>query len=59
MNAEDYEDRMLVCKDCLSEFLWSAGEQDYYATRTPPLTQPRRCVECRRARKAERTDYRD
>ena len=26
-----YEDKTLVCKDCGQEFVWTAGEQEFYA----------------------------
>ena len=28
-----YEDKTLVCKDCGKEFVWTAGEQEFYASR--------------------------
>ncbi|HIZ31146.1 MAG TPA: zinc-ribbon domain-containing protein, partial [Candidatus Fournierella merdipullorum] len=27
-----YEDKTLVCKDCGKEFVFSAGEQEFYAS---------------------------
>lgn len=45
------EDKTLTCRDCSSEFIWTAGEQEFYQTRG--LTnQPGRCPTCRQARKA-------
>ena len=26
-----FEDKTLVCKDCGKEFVWTAGEQEFYA----------------------------
>ena len=26
-----YEDKTLICKDCGNEFVFSAGEQEFYA----------------------------
>lgn len=26
-----YQDKTLVCKDCGNEFVWTAGEQEFYA----------------------------
>ena len=26
-----YEDKTLICKDCGKEFIFSAGEQEFYA----------------------------
>ena len=34
-----YEDKTLVCKDCGKEFVWTAGEQEFYqavVSRTSP-----------------------
>ena len=28
-----FEDKTLVCKDCGKEFVWTAGEQEFYAER--------------------------
>ncbi|MFC2035885.1 zinc-ribbon domain containing protein [Chloroflexota bacterium] len=48
-----YEDKSLQCSDCGQEFTFTAGEQEFYASRGLQ-NEPRRCPECRRARKAER-----
>ena len=45
-----YEDKTLVCKDCGKEFVWTAGEQEFYASRGFE-NQPQRCKACRDARK--------
>ncbi|MCR5635626.1 MAG: zinc-ribbon domain containing protein [Clostridiales bacterium] len=45
-----YEDKTLICKECGKEFIFSAGEQEFYAEKG--LTnEPQRCKECRDARK--------
>ena len=44
------EDKTLVCKDCGKEFVWTAGEQEFYASRGFE-NQPQRCKPCRDARK--------
>ena len=46
-----YEDKVLVCKDCGDEFIFSAGEQEFYAERGFE-NEPQRCKNCRAARKA-------
>jgi CxxC-x17-CxxC domain-containing protein len=47
-----FEDKTLTCRDCGQEFIFSAGEQEFYEQRG--LTnQPGRCPDCRRARKAQ------
>ncbi len=45
-----YQDKTLVCKECGVEFVFSAGEQEFYAERE--LDAPQRCKECRNARKS-------
>jgi CxxC-x17-CxxC domain-containing protein len=45
-------DRTLTCRDCGRNFVFTAGEQAFYAERG--YTEPQRCPECRAARKAER-----
>ena len=46
-----FTDKTLTCRDCGSEFVWTAGEQEFYQARG--LTnQPGRCPACRQARKA-------
>jgi CxxC-x17-CxxC domain-containing protein len=45
-------DQTLQCRDCGQDFVFTAGEQSFYASRgfTHP---PTRCPECRAARKAQ------
>ena len=45
-----YEDKTLVCKECGAEFIFSAGEQEFYAERGFQ-NEPQRCKSCRDARK--------
>lgn len=45
-------DRTLTCRDCGREFTFTEGEQAFYQERG--YSEPGRCPECRRARKAER-----
>ena len=45
-------DRTLTCADCGQEFVFSASEQQFYTDRG--FSDPRRCPDCRRARKAQR-----
>jgi len=49
------QDKMLVCQDCGSEFAFTGEEQEYYASRGF-TNEPKRCPDCRRARKAQRND---
>ena len=51
-----FEDKTLVCKDCGKEFVWTAGEQEFYAERGFE-NEPKRCKDCRAAMKgANRTE---
>ena len=46
-----FVDRTLTCRDCGREFLFTAGEQEFYQSRGLQ-NEPRRCPECRAARRA-------
>ena len=48
-----YTDRAITCLDCGQEFVFTTGEQEFYAQRgfTEP---PKRCASCRAIRKAQR-----
>ncbi len=48
-----YEDKTLVCRECGAEFVFTAGEQEFYAEKGFQ-NEPTRCRECRAARKANR-----
>ncbi|HLH24646.1 MAG TPA: zinc-ribbon domain containing protein [Chloroflexota bacterium] len=48
-----YVDRVLVCRGCGRDFVFTAGEQEFYQLKGL-LNEPGRCPECRAARKAER-----
>ena len=41
-----YEDKTLVCKECGQEFVFTAGEQEFYAERGFQ-NEPQRCKACR------------
>ena len=45
-----YEDKTLICKECGQEFVFTAGEQEFYAEKGFQ-NEPQRCKECRTARK--------
>ena len=45
-----YEDQNLVCEDCGKEFVFSAGEQEFYAQKGL-VNVPKRCPECRKIRR--------
>jgi len=46
-------DKTLVCKDCGAEFIFTEGEQAFYAEKGFD-NEPQRCKECRIARKNQR-----
>jgi len=45
------QDKVLACKDCGNDFTLTAGEQEFYESKG--FNEPQRCVDCRRARKAQ------
>ena len=46
-------DKTIVCKDCGSEFVFTEGEQAFYAEKGFE-NDPVRCPECRKAGKQQR-----
>ena len=50
-----FQDKTLVCKDCGKEFVFTAGEQEFYAEKGFQ-NEPVRCKACRDARKAGRAN---
>ncbi|MEZ0536211.1 zinc-ribbon domain containing protein [Caldicellulosiruptoraceae bacterium PP1] len=46
-----YQDKVLVCKDCGREFVFTAGEQEFYAEKGFK-NEPSRCKDCRDQRKS-------
>lgn len=53
-----FEDKVLVCKDCGVEFVFSAGEQEFYAEKGFQ-NEPIRCKGCRNNRKSQRNGERE
>ena len=48
-----YQDETLICEDCGSEFVFTAGEQEFYVEKG--LTnKPKRCANCRKLKKQQR-----
>ena len=45
-----FEDKVLVCRDCGNEFVFTAGEQEFYAEKGFE-NEPSRCPSCRAARR--------
>ena len=50
-------DKTLVCKDCGAEFVFTEGEQEFYKEKGF-TNEPTRCLECRKANKAKRNNFR-
>lgn len=64
-----FEDKIIVCSDCSSEFEWSSGEQEFmFGLKTDgkldrtdrdgnhvqgEVTPPKRCIVCRANRKSK------
>ena len=48
--AKEFVDETLVCKDCGNEFVFTAGEQQFYAEKGF-LNKPKTCKACRYAKK--------
>lgn len=50
-----FTDKSLTCRDCSTQFTFTAGEQEFYASKG--LTnEPVRCLSCRSVRKASRAN---
>ncbi|MDD4986705.1 MAG: zinc-ribbon domain containing protein [Dehalococcoidales bacterium] len=50
-----YSDKILHCRDCDTDFTFSASEQEQFAV-LGHHNDPKRCAACRAARKARRGD---
>lgn len=48
-------DKVLNCKDCGTEFIFSEGEQAFYKEKGFE-NEPQRCPDCRRAKKQQRNN---
>lgn len=49
-----FQDRVLACRDCSEEFIFSGGEQAFFASKSL-VNDPQRCPSCRAAAKRART----
>ena len=47
-----YADKTITCRDCGMDFVFTAGEQEFYAQKGFS-NEPTRCPSCRQARKAD------
>lgn len=48
-----FDDKSIQCSDCGNTFLFTAEEQEFFASKGY-AHDPKRCPDCRQARKAER-----
>ena len=51
-----FTDQNLYCRDCNQEFVFTAGEQEFYESRGL-VNAPSRCPSCRAARKGQSNNY--
>lgn len=47
-----YQDKVITCRDCNTEFVFTASEQEFYAEKGF-ANAPSRCPDCRAARKQQ------
>jgi len=50
-----YQDKTLTCRDCGQNFVFTSGEQEFFASKGF-TNEPSRCPECRAARSRNRND---
>lgn len=54
----NFEDKTIECRDCGTQFLFTAGEQGFYLEKGL-LNDPQRCQGCRSNRRKERAGARE
>ena len=54
LSRDDFEPRDLQCVDCKEPFIFTPGEQAFYATRQ--FSDPKRCKPCRDINKAKKEE---
>ena len=47
----EFQDKSLRCVDCSNEFIWTAGEQQFFADKNFK-NEPKRCKACKGKRAA-------
>jgi N-acetylglutamate synthase-like GNAT family acetyltransferase len=52
----DYQDKSIQCSDCGTIFTFTAGEQEFFASKGF-TNAPKRCPQCRQAKKRETGSY--
>ncbi|OGY28833.1 MAG: zinc-binding protein [Candidatus Woykebacteria bacterium RIFCSPHIGHO2_12_FULL_43_10] len=53
----EYQDKTIACKDCGTEFTFTASEQEFYASKGFQ-NEPARCPDCRAKFKEQRRENR-
>ncbi len=53
-----FADKQITCRDCSSPFVFTAGEQEFYANKGL-MNEPTRCPSCRSARRASQGTLQD
>ena len=48
-----YQEKSIKCSDCGTTFSFTAGEQEFYASKGF-TNEPKRCISCRAVKKAQR-----
>jgi CxxC-x17-CxxC domain-containing protein len=51
MSYQNFEDQQITCGDCGAVFTFSAEDQEFYSQKG--YSTPKRCPECRAAKKAQ------
>jgi CxxC-x17-CxxC domain-containing protein len=51
-----FQDKALTCAECGATFTFSATDQEFFQSKGY-TNEPKRCPECRQAKKAERNGY--
>lgn len=51
----DFEDRVMICKDCGLQFTFTTGEQFFFHGKG--MAEPKRCPECRKIRRQTLVHY--
>ncbi|MGA7678266.1 MAG: zinc-ribbon domain-containing protein [Dehalococcoidia bacterium] len=49
-----FTDKSILCPDCGTTFTFTAGEQEFYASKGF-TNDPKRCLQCRQAKKQQRS----
>ncbi len=52
----EYTDKTIKCVDCGTEFVFTAGDQAFYAEKGF-TNKPKRCKACRDKKKAEKRNF--